>query len=86
MKKIGLVWVMAGLVLSLIAVVAYAHEQASDDASDNENDYMDEMHGEMTKYIDDPELREEMGEMHEACEELHENNGNAWYMMGWPMM
>jgi len=64
-----LITAIALLFLSLAAITAYAH------SPDNyEVYYMDEMHEEFVKNIEDQELKESFNEMHDNCAKYHGEN------------
>lgn len=70
MRKLTIIGMILSLLLLSVIAGVYAHGQQED----TELDYMDEIHEEMLENIDDPELREIMDEMHEGCEQFHEEN------------
>ena len=57
------------IILSLTVMESYAHTQDSYDA-----EFMDEMHGEFVKNIENSELRESFDEMHDICTKAHSGN------------
>lgn len=68
MKNIYISGIIAALILLTTGTFVYAHGSTQNTlATNNEFEDMDEMHEEMIQYIDDPELVNEMNEMHAAC-------------------
>jgi hypothetical protein len=70
-KKIYLFWIITSLLVLSAVGFAYAHN-SNTGAIINGNGYytedeMNQIHNSMMLYIDDPELVNEMNEMHEGC-------------------
>ncbi len=77
---------LIGLTVFLVLVIAvYAHgnggaRQGYTSGHMFDAEEMDEMHDVMFRYIDDPELKEAMDEMHESHEQFYEGNANTGIM------
>jgi len=79
MKNIYLFGIIAILLIFTAGTFVYAHntstpETVQDSLQGDDYKYMDQMHQEIVKQIDDPELVDVMNEMHEGCMQTAKGN------------